>query len=86
MEKLKLKVVKTKKIDLDNFDKELNKELKKHYTQISNKYYQEKFNNEVFNFFLEFYKNEAEKIINQTIKGMKIDDLKPIIEKNLVME
>ena len=85
LEKLKLKVVKTKKIDLDNFDNDLNKELKKHYSQISKKYYQEKFNEEVYNFFLNFYKVEAEKIIAQTIKDMKIDDLKPLIEKNLVI-
>ena len=82
MEKLKLKVVKTKKIDLDNFDNELNKELKKLYSQISKKYFEEKFNEEVYTFFFTFYKAEAEKIIAQSINDMKIDELKPIIEKN----
>ena len=82
-EKLKLKVKKSKKIDIENLDEELNKELKKKYYDISKNFYEEKFNEEFYKFFLNFMKTEAEKIIVQSIKDLKMEDLKPFIEKKL---
>ena len=84
-EKLKLKVKKTKKIDIENIDEELNKELNKKYSQISNNFYEKRFNEEFYKFFLELMKTEAEKIIVQVIKDLKMEDLKSFIEKKFTI-
>ena len=84
-EKLKLKVTKakSKNLEIENLDNEFNKELKNKSSQIAQDFYQNKFKEELFKFFIDFFKKEAEKIIIHTIKDLKIDDLKPFIEKNI---
>ena len=84
-EKLKIKVIKTKKIDIENLDNELNKDLKKKYDEIAKIYYEKEFIEEFYNFFLDFCKKEAENIIKQMIKELNYDYLKPFIEKNLTL-
>ena len=82
-EKLKLKVTKSKSktLEIENLDDEFNKELKKRYNEISKNYYDQKFKEELFNYFSDFLKKEAEKIIGQVIKELKFEDYKVLIEK-----
>ena len=80
-DKLKLKMQIIKKIDVENFNDELNKEIENRYTKISQEFYEKKYDKEVFNIFKQVLKSEAEKIIYQTIKDLKNDDLKSLIEK-----
>ena len=75
-EKLKLKMKISKKIDVEKFNDELNKEIGDRYIKISQEFYNNKYDEEVFNFFKTFLKNEAKKIIEQTIKDLKPEDLK----------
>ena len=70
-----------KKIDVENFNDELNKDIENRYTKISQEFYDKKYDEEVFNFFKNFLKSEAKKIIDQNIKDLKLEDLKSIIEK-----
>ena len=80
-DKLKLKMEIIKKIDVENFNDELNKDIENRYTKISQEFYDKKYDEEVFNFFKNFLKSEAKKIIDQNIKDLKLEDLKSIIEK-----
>ena len=82
--KLKIKIPekKSKSIDIKNIDDELTKEITNKYNQIFGKFYGEKFKQIIFNFFVNFLKSEAENIIIQTIKSLKIADLKPLLENN----
>ena len=66
----------SKKIDVEKFNDELNKEIGDRYIKISQEFYNNKYDEEVFNFFKTFLKNEAKKIIEQTIKDLKPEDLK----------
>ena len=87
-EKLKLKVTETKskKIDIENLDDELSNEIKKKYNKISQRFYELKFKEKFFTFFSNFLKEQSEKIISQSIKVLKLEDLKPLIEKNLIFK
>ena len=87
-EKLKLKIPqkKSKSIDIENIDDELSKEITKKYNQIFRQLYGEKFKQEIFNFFINFLKSEAENNIIQSIKNLKIEDLKPLIQKKFLLE
>ena len=79
--KLKLKMEIIKRIDIENFNDELNKEIDNRYTKISQEFFDKKYDKEVFNFFKNYLKSEANNIIYQTIKDFKYEDLKPIFEK-----
>ena len=87
-EKLKLKVSesKSKTLEIENLDGEFNKELKKRCDEISKNYYAEKFKEDLFNYFSNFLKTEAEKIMEQAIKDLKIEDYTVLIEKNFNFE
>ena len=82
-EKLKLKVVKTKNLDIESIDEELNKELISFYSKISQAFYEQKYGEIISKFFKDFIKREAEKIILQTLKDLTIENLKPSIENIL---
>ena len=84
-EKLKLKITgnKNKNLNIENFDDDLNKELKKIYSKISENFYQEEFKEEIFNFFIDLIKQVAEVIILESLKDLKFEELKPLIDKNL---
>ena len=79
--KLKVTKSKSKTLEIENLDDEFNKELKKRYNEISKNYYDQKFKEELFNYFSDFLKKEAEKIIGQVIKELKFEDYKVLIEK-----
>ena len=87
-EKMKLKISESKKniLSIDELDKELIKEFKKKYEQVLQEFNQEKFKEEIFTFFVDFFKKEIMKIINENTKEFKIEDLKPSIEKNLCVK
>ena len=70
-----------KKIDVENFNDELNKDIDNRYTKVSQEFYDKEYYEEVFNFFKSFLKSEAKKIIEQNINELKLEDLKSIIGK-----
>lgn len=84
--KLKISESKKKILSIDELDKELIEEFKKKYEQVLQEFNQEKFKEEIFAFFVDFFKKEIMKIINENTKEFKIEDLKPFIEKNLCVK
>ena len=81
IEKLKLKIKSSKKIDIENLNDELSKDLKNKYLEGSKKFYENKYEEEIFDFFKDFFKVEAKNIIEQSIKNLKLEELKPFIKK-----
>ena len=59
---------------------------KKKYNKVSQKFYEHKFKGKFFSFFMNFLKEESETIISQSIKVLKIEDLKSLLEKNLIFK
>ena len=83
--KLRIKFSKKQKkyLKIENLSNELNKELEQRYSQISSQFFANAFKEEFYLFFKDFLKNEAEKIIARNIKDLKLEDLNPLVEKNL---
>ena len=81
IEKLKLKIKSSKKIDIENLNDELSKDLKNKYLEGSKEFYENKYEEEIFDFFKDFFKVEAKNIIEQSIKNLKLEELKPFIKK-----
>ena len=87
-EKFKLIISESKKkeLALDKLDKELIQEFNKKSGEILEKTYKEKFKENMYEFFDDFLKKEALKIIDECKKEFTIQDLVPFIEKNLHLE
>ena len=81
IEKLKLKIKSSKKIDIENLNDELSKDLKNKYLEGSKEFYENKYEEEIFDFFKDFFKVEAKNIIEQSIKNLKLEEFKPFIKK-----
>ena len=87
-EKFKLIISESKKkeLDIDKLDNELIQEFNKNYEEILEKSYKEKFKEVMYEFFDDFLKKEALKIIDECRKEFKIQDLELFIEKNLHLQ
>ena len=82
-EKLKLKITdeKNKSINIENIDDDLNKELKKIYSKISETFYQVEFKEEIFKCFINLIKKEIEAIILENLRNLKMEEFNTLIDK-----